>query len=93
MLGGRVGTAVVDEVVPAFFSLLAAAVVEFEEDMVFEIDWLVVIEGVLVLVRGCLQRLDVYICLASKYLLLTLLWPVYTLYAMCLCRYDFWFDS
>lgn len=43
MLGGRVGTAVVDEVVvPAFVSVLAAAIVEFvefEEDMVFELAW------------------------------------------------------
>ena len=40
MLGGRVGTAVVEEVVPAFVSVLAAAIVEFvefEEDMVFEL--------------------------------------------------------
>ena len=40
MLGGRVGTAVVDEVVvPAFVSLLAVALVEFEEDMVCKIAW------------------------------------------------------
>lgn len=58
MLGGRVGTAVVDEVVPAFFSLLAAAVVEFEGDMVSKMTWSRGGEDVLVLVRGCLERLD-----------------------------------
>jgi hypothetical protein len=36
MLGGRVGTAVVDEVVPAFVSLLATAVVVAEDGMVID---------------------------------------------------------
>lgn len=36
MLGGRVGTVVVEEMVPASVSVLVAALVEAEEDMIFD---------------------------------------------------------